>query len=337
MQILLIKQTSLGDVLHSTAQVRAIRERLPDCHLTILTSTTAKDIYRHNPHVDRIILFDRYQVKQSWWRRPSWVVRHIVETLREVRREPYDLALDLQGRWKSVIFLWGARASKRFVKGRWWFAHRFHDPQLHALEEMNGVLELAGLGEGGQQTELFTSAAEKKSVKQKMSQHGLEGRRWILCCPISRWPTKDWPLENYEELARRLPDDVMLVFAGSAKNCEAIRLALVSLPVSRMANLAGDLTLAEFAELVNQATAVVTGDSFPLHVAAANGRPTVALFGPTDETRVGPIGDSTVIIRAESANCSRCYRRTYCPKACIRKIRPDQIHQALQRVTKGFF
>ena len=92
-----------------------------------------------------------------------------------------------------------------------------------------------------------------------------------------------------------------------------------------------------FAELVNQAAAVLTGDSFPLHVAAANRRPAVALFGPTDETRVGPISDSTAIIRAESANCSRCYRRTHCPKACIRKIHPDQIHQALQRVTKEFF
>ena len=102
-------------------------------------------------------------------------------------------------------------------------------------------------------------------------------------------------------------------------------------------NLVGDLSLSEFAELVNHAAAVLTGDSFPLHVAAANGRPTVALFGPTDETRVGPISDSTVIIRAESANCSRCYRRTYCPKACIRKIRPVQIYQALQQVTEGVF
>ena len=52
-------------------------------------------------------------------------------------------------------------------------------------------------------------------VKQKLSRHSLKGRRWILWCPISRWTTKDWPLDNYEELARRLPEDVMLVFAGS--------------------------------------------------------------------------------------------------------------------------
>ena len=297
MNILLIKQTSLGDVLHSTAQVRSIRERFPDCRLTILTSTTAQDIYRHNPHVDRIILFDRYQVKQNWWRRLDWVVRHIVETLREVRRESYDLVLDLQGRWKSVIFLWGARTSKRFVKGRWWFASRFHHPELHALEEMNGVLELAGLGQGGQKTEFFTSATEKRMVKEKLRQHSLEGRRWILCCPISRWPTKDWPLENYDDLAGRLPDDVILVFSGSAKDREEIRLALAPLAVSRVVILDGDLSLSEFAELVNQAAAVLTGDSFSLHVAAAYGRPTGALFGPTDEARVGPIGDSTVIVR----------------------------------------
>ena len=104
-----------------------------------------------------------------------------------------------------------------------------------------------------------------------------------------------------------------------------------------MVNLAGDLSLAEFSELVNQASAVLTGDSFPLHVAATNRRPTVALFGPTDETRVGLIGDSTIIVRAESADCNRCYRRAYCPKGCIRKIHPDQIYQALQRVTKGLF
>jgi lipopolysaccharide heptosyltransferase II len=336
-QILLIKQTSLGDVLHSTAQVRAIRERLPDCHLTILTSTTAQDIYRHNPNVDRIILFDRYQIKQSWWKKPGWVMRHIFETFREVRREPYDLALDLQGRWKSVIFLWGARASKRFVKGRWWFAHRFHHPQMHALEEMNGLLKLAGLGGGGQKTEFFTSANEKRSVKQKITRHSLKGQRWILCCPISRWPTKNWPLENYHELVRRLPNDVMLVFSGSAQDREAISRALANLPASRVVNLAGDLSLAEFAELINQAVAVLTGDSFPLHVAAANRRPTVAMFGPTDEKRVGPISDSTIIIRAESVNCSRCYRRTYCPKECIRKISPDQIHKALQQVTMGLF
>ncbi len=323
-------------MLHSTAQVRAIRERLPNCRLTILTSTTAYDIYRENPHVDRIILFDRYRIKRDWWKHLSWSIKHIVEVMREVRLEAYDVALDLQGSWKTIIFLWGSRATKRFVKGRWWFASRFHCPELHALDEMNGVLRLAGLGEGGKKIELFTSVVDQASVHRKIVLHNLEGRRWILCSPISRWVTKDWPLKNYVDLAAILPDDIVLVFSGSMKDKEPIRLAMRSLSSHRVVNLAGDLSVAELSALSEKAQAVLTVDSFALHVAAANGRPTVALFAPTDEGKVGPISDSTTIIRPKRVNCTRCYRRTYCPKQCITTIAPQEICRALQTVASGF-
>jgi ADP-heptose:LPS heptosyltransferase len=332
MNILVIKQTSLGDVLHSTAQVKAIREYLPDCRLTLLTSTTAYDIYRYNPHINKIILFDRYRVKRDWWRHPVWVVGHIAETFREVRRESYDLALDLQGRWKSVIFLWGARAGQRFIKGRWWFARSFHHPELHALEEMNGVLELAGIECANYRTEFFTSTREAKTIDEKLSHLKINTGRWILCSPLSRWPTKDWPLLNYVELARRLPADVGIVFTGVAEDQGPIHTALRDLPPNHAVSLVGELSVAEFAELVSRAAAVVTGDSFPMHVAVAQSRPTIALFGPTDEGRVGPLGDSIATLRAENQNCGRCYRQKWCPRACIRSIRVEQVTQALQQV-----
>jgi len=332
MNILVIKQTSLGDVLHSTAHVRAIRQYLPSCRLTVLTSTTAYDIYRHNPHINRIILFDRYRVKRDWWRHPVWVVSHIIETFREVRQESYDLVLDLQGRWKSVIFLWGARASQRFVKGRWWFARSFHRPELHALEEMNGVLELAGIQKADYRTEFFTSTREIKTIDRQLDHFELETGRWILCSPLSRWPTKDWPLSRYVELVWRLPSDIGFVFTGIAEDRRLIHTALRDLPTKRTVSLVGDLSLAELAELVSRAAAVVTGDSFSMHLSVAKGRPTVALFGPTDEQRVGPLGGLTAMLRAEDQNCDRCYRRKWCPRACIRAIRVEQVIQALQHM-----
>ena len=106
MRILLIKQTSLGDVLHSTAQVRAIRRAFPNCRITFLTSTTAYDIYRYSPHINKIILFDRYGIKRNWLNHPIQTIKHIFRTIQEVRVEKYDLAIDLQGRWKTIIFLW---------------------------------------------------------------------------------------------------------------------------------------------------------------------------------------------------------------------------------------
>ena len=335
--ILLIKQTSLGDVLHSTAQVRAIRKTLPNCRITLLTSTTAYDIYRHNPRVDKIILFDRYRIKRDWWRHPISVFRHVLDTMREVRRESFDLALDLQGRWKSVIFLWGAQSPRRFVKGRWWFAQRFYRPKLHALQEMNGVVQLAGLGNGGLKMEFFTSSEERASLNKIFDRHNLGDRRWILCCPISRWPTKDWPLCNFVLLSHRLPDDITLVFTGDPAHRKMIYGGLGGIDRDRVINLAGMLTLLEFAELTARAPVVITGDSFPMHVASANDRPMVALFGPTDEARVGPVnGEAAIVLRAEHTNCSRCYRRTRCSKACINHISPEQVYHAVRRVTTGF-
>ena len=136
MNILLIKQTSLGDVVHATAPIRSVRMAHPDAVITVLTSTTASDILRNNPDVDHLLTFDRYRVKSHWWRRPLWTIGHFMSTLSAVREQRFDLALDLQGSWKTVIFLWASRADRRFVKGRWWFARRFHQPMAHAVDEL---------------------------------------------------------------------------------------------------------------------------------------------------------------------------------------------------------
>ncbi|MBO69201.1 MAG: hypothetical protein CL398_12965 [Acidiferrobacteraceae bacterium] len=336
LNILVIKQTSLGDVLHSTAQVNAIKKLLPNCCLTLMTSTTAYDIYRHNPNVDKVILFDRYRVKEMWWRRPVWVVQHLIQTFQSVRQQKYELAIDFQGRWKTVIFLWGACASQKFVKGRWWFAHRFHQPKWHAIDEMNGLLKLAGLGPGGHETQLFASGKDRERVRSIISRHALENARWILCCPTSRWPTKDWPLNNYRQLANLLPEDVRIILSGLKSDRPAIDASIGGLPESRLINLAGELSIGEFAEFVSQAPVVVTMDSFSLHVAAAKQRPTVALFGPTDEKRVGPNNRSTIIVRAPQANCSRCYRRKSCPNKCVEKISPKQVSDAIEKILGSF-
>ena len=133
-----IKQTSLGDVLHASGHIRRVRKYYPDAHLTLLTSVGAADLFHYNPHIDELISFDRYWIKYQWFRHPIMCLRHGLEIMGKVRQRNYDLVIDLQGRWKTVLFLWGARAKRRVVKGRWWFASRFHQPELHAIEELDG-------------------------------------------------------------------------------------------------------------------------------------------------------------------------------------------------------
>lgn len=333
MNILLIKQTSLGDVLHATGHIRRVREYYPDAHLTLLTSVSAADLFHYNPHIDELISFDRYWIKYQWFRHPIACLRHVLETMTKVRQRNYDLAIDLQGRWKTVLFLWGARAKRRVVKGRWWFATRFHQPELHALRELDGVLEVAGLPSADSQMEIHLSAKEVKFVNNQLARAGITNKRLVVFSPLSRWPTKDWALQRYRELCDVLPADCAVVVTGTEDERSVMSTHLTGLAAPQVVNLAGQLSLLELAELMGRAAAVVCGDSFPMHVAVACNVPVVALFAPTDERRVGPLSSDSIVIRPEQG-CDRCYRRRHCSNQCMARIEVSKVAAVVKQVLR---
>ncbi len=326
MRILVIKQTSLGDVLHSTGHIRTIRENFPDSHVTLLTASTSYDIYRHNPHIDDVILFERYRVKTDWYKNPFWAMRHIADVMRKVRLHDYDLAIDLQGRLKSVIFLYAAQAQKKIVKGNWLWLDGYRKRDQHAIQEMDDVLKKAGLDVKDTHMELHTSLAEQRAVQTLLEEIKPENKDIIVLSPFTRWQSKNWPPNYFAQLAQRLSEKLQVVFTGSDADAPLIQSMLEKNSTSGV-NVAGRLNLLEFAELVRRSSVVVTGDSFPMHVAGAVGTPVIALFGPTDETRVGPVGDNAIVIRDD--DCERCYRRVDCSKHCMQRISPQRVMDAV--------
>ncbi len=333
MNILVIKQTSLGDVLHSTGHVRAIKRQYPDSRLVLLTADTSVDIYRANPWVDEIVQFQRYRVKADWWRRPLWTIGHIVDTARQVRRYRYDIAIDLQGRWKSVLFLYLVAARRKLVKGRWPFLDGFRDRSLHALEEMDRVLERAGIDASDTGMEFAVDDHARGAARGRLVDAG-GGGDYVVISPFTRWPSKNWSLTRYRELLEALPAGVDRVLTGAASDREQVA-TLEGAGDGRVVNLCGRLDLQEFAALVGGARAMISGDSFAMHLAVACQTPVVALFGPTDETRVGPVGPLSRVLRGDDG-CSRCYRRD-CPRRCIDAITPAQVISALSAMgCEGF-
>ncbi len=327
MKILVIKQTSLGDVLHSTGHVRAIKQTWPQSELILLTATSSADIYRHNPWVDQMILVDRYRVKHNWYREPGWCYRHMRQVMQQVTAHQFDLAFDLQGLAKSVLFLYGARSTRKFVKGRWPGIIGFSQPELHAIKEMDGVLGLAGIQGVDTSMEFSTSEKEVSSIDRLLEQINPESRPVLIFSPFSRWPSKDWPLENFFITAQKLAADFLILITGSDDRAAQINHLTKQYGNSGIRSLAGKLSLLEFAELVSRARLMLTGDSFPMHVAGACKIPLVALFGPTDETRVGPVGNAGSVIRAP--NCRRCDRRD-CAMHCLGKIDPVEVERKIR-------
>jgi len=321
MKILVIKQTSLGDVLHSTGHVRALKQRFPESHLTLLTATSSADIYRHSPYVDELILFDRYRVKKELFKHPLWCFRHIRDVIRQIRSQHYAMAFDLQGLARTVIFLYFAKAGEKFVKGQWLGLRGFRNKSLHAIKEMDGVLALAGVTDFDTEMEMATALENDQAAGALLQQINPNALPLVILSPFSRWQSKDWPLQYFAEAAERLSVDNQIIFTGASDRQAEIESLISKIDSKNVASLAGKINLMEFAALVKQADVMLTGDSFPMHIAGACNTAVVALFAPTDDKKVGPTRASAEVIRAP--DCLQCDRRN-CQRACLSRISVEQ-------------
>ncbi len=332
MNILIIKQTSLGDVLHASGHIRAIKKHYPDARLVLLTANSSADIYRYNPMVDQLILIDRYGFKNNWYKKPAWAFAEMTRVWREVRQQHFDLAIDLQGLAKTVLFLYGARADQKIVKGNWWGLKGFRDKSLHAIKEMDEVLAIAGIPVDDSAMAIYTSESEKCSVDSLLADINPENKPILILSPYTRWKSKNWPLTKYIEICESLAGSYCLVITGSQDRKEDIQAGLINAGLNQSSrksvhNLAGNISLLEFAELVGRAELMITGDSFPMHLAGARDTPVIALFGPTDENKVGPLGRHDRVIRVEG--CDVC-DRSDCSRLCLNRLASEDVVQAIE-------
>ena len=324
MNILVIKQTSLGDVLHSTGHIRAIKEQFPNSHLSVLSADTSAEIYQNNPHIDELILFKRYEVKERWLSNPLWTFDHFKTVIRQVNARRYDLAIDLQGRWKSVLFLYLCHASNKYVKGRWPGLYKFRDRSMHALAEMDNVLKLAKISTNDTSMEFYSAQGVSDSVGKKLVELGYNGNPIVLISPFTRWPSKNWSLKHYADLITLLPENLTPVITGAKGDVDQVESLVHSCHHKSLINCCGKLGLQEFAEVMRKARVVISGDSFAMHLAVACGTPVVALFGPTDESKVGPTSPNDRVLRNNEVDCNRCYKRN-CERQCINSISPQKV------------
>lgn len=338
MNILLIKQTSLGDVLHATPHLRAIKQKYPDAHLTVLTAKGSAEIYQHNPFIDRLVLFDYPRFKQIGLSSPRALIALFKHTQAQINQREYELAFDLQGLLRSVVFLYFTRAKNKYAKGRWLGLGGFRNKQLHAIDEMTQVLAQADIPVSDTSMMFARPVDSATQLQTRLAQNGLNKllanaaqNKFVVISPFTRWASKNWPVERFIEVAIQLREQATVIITGTAQDRHAIEQMLNTNAVNQdnIVNLAGELNLTELAELMAQASLVLSGDSFPMHLASAVGTPLVTLFGPTDERKTGPRSNNSKVLRPD--DCQRC-DKSNCEKACLERIPVASVIMA----AKGF-
>ena len=306
-RILIIKPSSLGDVIHALPAVNLIRQRYPRAHLAWLVNTAFTSLLQHCPIIDEVIPFPRHEFR----RLPALVQR--------LRRDRFDLVVDLQGLLRSGLLAALSGAPRRVgLSDAREGASRFHNeiipvPRIHAVDRyLRAAQHLGGAGP----VEFPLGLPPHRPPAGYLAIHA-----------SARWPTKLWGDDKFAELIRQLPPD-RVILTGAAAEAERIgRLAQGG------RNLAGKTDLFELAEWYQRCAVVVTNDSGPMHLAAAVGTPVVAIFGPTDPVLTGPYGAGHRVLRV-ALPCAPCFKdRCTNPQAmaCMDGVSVAEVLQAVQK------
>lgn len=253
--------------------------------------------------------------------------------IRTLRQQRFDLAIDLQGRARTAVFLYCARARRKFIKGNFPFINGFKDKSQHAIDEMSEVLRLAGVSIDAPNMTYTPTAASRASIDRLVitEQPEQPTRPFVVISPFSTHPAKDWPLKQFAPLVTTLLHaegaHYNFFFTGTKDRADEIERLVSSIDSPQVTSLAGELSIDEFAALTARAALVITSDSFPMHLAAALSTPLLCFFGPTRESQVGPRGGGPVkILRAE--DCDNCARPRLCERQCLRELPAQTVGEA---------
>jgi len=293
--ILLIKPSSLGDIVMALPALSALRRSFPEARISWLVRPVFAPLIAGHPDLDETILFER-QLLGKAWRHPG-AFGSLVSLITDLRRRRFDAVVDLQGLFRSGALAWLSGCAQRF--GPVWrreFAHHFYTTTVparpewvHVIDYYMKILEAMGAEHRNVEFVLPAKPAAVTAVETLLTEHDVAPQRYTVLIPGSAQPSKCWPAERFAALADKLSAEhgLGVVATGSAAESSMIEQIqqYASCPI---VNLAGGTSLPELVEVLRGARLVITNDTGPGHIAAALGRPLVMMFSWSNPLRVGP-------------------------------------------------
>lgn len=320
--VLIVKPSALGDIVHATPCLRRLRHALPQARILMVVEPQFAAVVRHNPHVDALI--------EHRLGAPRALPFRVWGAWRVLRPHRIDLAIDLSGSRKCIAWMLGSRARITAGRGRRYVRWRLPytpTPGLHAVEVCQDVLDQIGLPAPPCDPEIYTSAEDDDRLLALLERLDAPARDFVVVNPFTRHAWKDWPLDRFAALVERLRGLPIVISGGPGEEQRAEELLRLA-PAGAAVSLAGRLSLGEALCLYRRARLVVSGDTGPLHAAAALGTATVALFGSTLPERTRPWGAGHIVVQKSRPDVYPTPRSSRDDRH-MRAIDVDAVHEAV--------
>lgn len=314
MKILIISLSNLGDAILTFPALGGVWAAYPDAECHLLAGPRTADLFSGDPRIDRVWV----------WRKEGSLLKQI-SLIGRLWRERYDWVIDF--RHSLIPLFLGARRRTPLLR-------RSIDGLTHRAEVHRALVEALGVPAASGPIPLATGPEAERAVKEWLAADG-DNARVVVIAPGARSHLKRWPAERFADLADRLvaSEKVRIVLVGDSEErfiTEAVRKKMRHPAL----DLSGRTTIRELAALLTQADLVITNDSACLHAAEAMERPTVAIFGPTDERKYGPRDPGSIVVR-RSLVCAPC-ERALCPYGheCMNGLEVEEVYEAVVRVLR---
>jgi len=330
-KILIIKPSSIGDVVHSLPFISLIKKTFPHSSVHWVIASGLESLLEGHPLIDHIWI-----IHKDRWKN----IKRIISTLSEIRRladslkkEQYDLVVDLQGLFRSGLISWLTCSPVRagFADGRegssFFYTHKIDGGEnIHAVDRYLKIAHFLGCPVSD--IEFPFVPVPSPTLLKDLS---LIPYRYAVFIPGARWETKKWPVEFFGDVASQLDMPVAVI---GGKEDIGLAEAIKKRSAHNVISLAGRTSLSELVPILAHSQFVLTNDTGPMHIAAALDRPIIALFGPTDPVRTGPYGKNNRILTAQ-APCAPCFDKKCSNICCMAGITVEQVLKAVHEMVKN--
>ncbi len=347
-RILLIRVDLIGDLVMSLTALRVLKRTYPNAKIDLLAVPASAKVVANDPDLAQVIAYD-----PNIWRRPKALLtwhnwRELLALRQRLHARHYDLTINLFGQWASLLtVLSGAQRRLGFshenypgfltdtVTGQHWNAN----DSKHEVDYCLALAQAAGATVTPEDRipHLSVDSEARQQVEQLLQQEGIQADKTLIACHVSsnNGQSKRWPVPYWATLIDRLvrEESVQIVLTGAPNDIPLVT-EVLRRTHEQVYNLAGKTSLTQLAALYSRADLLITGDSGPMHIAAAVGTPLIAIHGPTDPALSGPVSPVATILRSDIW-CSPCYNARgpaecrFHTTQCMKNVTPMYVYEVV--------
>lgn len=329
--ILVIRLSSLGDVILITPVIENIRRAIPAARLTVLTKEQYADVFGANPLIDEIVIVGKDE--------------RLVSLIRKLRRKNYDLILDLHSNIRSRLISVFTRGKvlryHKDILSRYllvYFKKVTSPLRASVVERYLATLSFLRLEKVAKKTKVYVTDQEKQEARNFLKKNKVKDTDVLIGLnPGARWKTKKWPSHHWLELIKLLrAQDYRIILFGDQNDRQDSELLGSIGEAPSIIVTTGQLDLRQIFALIEQCSVIVTGDSGPLHIAQALDIPVVVLLGPTVPEFGFILERENDVVLAQELACRPCslHGTNTCVRGepiCMSGIKPEEVCAAVQK------